>query len=195
MRDAADSTDLVHRIARLERSNRRVRLGLGLAAGLAVVLAFRPAVQDTVAAHRFVLIDSAGAERGRWDADDSGKPTFRVGQLGEGRAYTSVTKGGVTISNFESDAADSLRADVVMLTRAGLHFIRRGAFMPLALNAGRQTVNGLIGPNITIATPDHGSLVLGRTQLTTERTGFEEVRAASSLVMLNRKGEVIWKAP
>src|SRR5690348_4956990 len=71
----SDMQAILERLARLERQNRRLKLGsvaaVAVLGALALMAQDRPQTR-TLEAQHFVLKDNNGVVRGRWDADASG---------------------------------------------------------------------------------------------------------------------------
>jgi len=77
MADSRIDSDLLLRVQRLERENRRTRLLAGLSTALLFVwtaCSLAPAEKTTLAAERFLLVGPDGAEHGSLELDDAGNP-------------------------------------------------------------------------------------------------------------------------
>src|SRR6185437_4779664 len=99
--------DLVGRMDRLERENRRLKLGVAaslLAFGLSALIAARPAdpiPPPEVAAKRFAVRDGAGRDRIALGVDKEGRASLDfLDQSGSRRLALSVAKAGVPTVEF-----------------------------------------------------------------------------------------------
>jgi len=50
-------------------------------------------------------------------------------------------------------------------------------------------------PRLTLKSKNGAKSILGQTELVTPQTGVVEHRPASSLILFNKDGDVIWSAP
>ena len=164
---------VTQRVDRLERENRWWRV-IACAAvavlGLVVLVgAAGSKVPDEVKARKFVLLGEEGKRLGTWWSID-------------GTSFLDLhDKNGKVVV---------LRLSVNPLYGAEVS-LGRGVGERLALLA--MGADG--SPYLRLEDKNGFSAVLGSTNLKQAQTGVIEKRPASSLVFLNKDGEVVWKAP
>ncbi len=101
----------------------------------------------------------------------------------------SVSVGNGKVSAVVESTGQMVRFDLAHLANeAGVIDTTRGT-------ARLSLVDG--APSLTLAEKFYGhpSAVLGRSELANTRTGVETKRPASSLVLFDKEGKVLWKAP
>jgi hypothetical protein len=182
-------------------------------------------VVDEIRAKRFVLVDGEGSELGVWEAnyfsfhDDkwigtfsvhlkSGDPILRIsGSAGEAnlgfplgsgpRLYLSEKDkvGGVNLGFLHKDTPElffiggpEYKGLVTLgVLQTGKIYLQLGEWVSLSVEDGL--------PTLSLSDNGGAKTILGHTALKTTRTGVVEQRPASSLVLLNKEGKVIWSAP
>ena len=181
------SGNLSERVAKLERENRWMKVGLvGLIAAL-VFVGFTSQDSAVLEANRFVLVDSTGTQRGEWTFNEQG-PMLRVGSVSSGAPYSVITpKRFVNFGSIDPLELAIMQGDYIQ--------IQQGVGRQIRLQASPKDTIGRLGPRLEISSPSSGKSILGRVQLETESTGSVEMRPASSLVLFNESENVIWKAP
>lgn len=164
-------TEIMARLDRLERENRRLkRLGVAalvIAAALGLMAATRP-VPDKITAHEFDVVDSAGKVRVAMSISPS-----KVGMPG----LALYDRSGNPVAG---------------LTTMGLSAGGRYSELQISSPHGKSVVTmGVIGgdPSIDISDANGFRMVLGST--------FERDSSADSIIMLgnDKKHRVIWRAP
>ena len=166
--------ELVQRLERLERDNRRLkRLGaaaLTMAAALGAIYATRPA-PEKVTAREFDLVDSSGALRAQ------------VGTTRDGGSQIILSAGS---------KAGYVRIANVPSVGAGVEFSGPGnkGWMDLVVGPDAE-------PNIELNDPHGFKMDLGSTRTVAPTTGQTQQTSAASIVMFgnDEKHKVIWKAP
>jgi len=234
---------LTHRLDRLERDNRRLKLGgaflvLALVSVGAMGQVLPKAVPKVVEAERFVLRDTKGKILAALGTRSSGTVLFLYDQNGKARAGLSLLADG-SPGLVLADQNGKERATLIVLadgspslsladqngkTRAGLSLLADGLPLPSLVLADQNeksravlTVGadgsphlglfdqnekpradlsvGTSGPSLVLLDENRNRAVLGHTALEGKATGTVEQRPASSLVLFDRDGKVIWRAP
>lgn len=189
---------LVPRLDRLERENRYLKLAgtillLALAAGGAMGQAVAKAVPKVVEAERFVLRDTTGKPRARLSLlPDGGTGLTLFDQNGKARAGLGLLPDGWPALTLV-DQNGKLRAKLSLLPdgRPALTLADQNE-KPRALLSLYQPDGG---PALDLFDQNEKPrAVLGQTALETA-TGTLEQRPASSLVLFDRDGKVIWRVP
>ena len=188
--------DLVGRLEKLERDNRRLkRLGaaaLVLAAALGAIYATRP-VPAKITAHEFDLVDRSGATRGFMGvrdgasnitlSDSQGKPGVVMAALSSGAS-------GISLSDSQGKAGVAMTVSPSGEPSVGLSDSQGNprVFM-VVLPSGE--------PDITLQDAQGFSMDLGSTNTVTLTTGQTQKTSAASIVMFgnDKKHHVIWQAP
>jgi hypothetical protein len=165
--------ELVGRLQKLERDNRRLKgfalAALVLAAALATIYATQP-VPQTITAHRFDVVD------------DSGKV----------RASMAIVSGGSAIGL--TDAQGNARALMILDPVKGASVLLGDAADKL-----RTTLN--VTPegesSIALSDPQGFEMDIGSTKMAMPSTGATERTSVASIAMFGNDKErhVIWKAP
>ncbi len=164
---------LTPRLDRLERENRRLKIAgsillLALVAGGAMGQVLPKAVPKVVEAERFVLRDTRGKIRAALDTVASGGLALSLAdENGKARAGLGVAADG-TPGLFLTDQNGKTRAELSV---------------------------GTSGPSLVLRDENRDRAVLGHTALETKAIGTVEQRPASSLVLFDKNGKVIWRVP
>lgn len=208
--DTADLESLAYRIQKLEQHNHRLRLFcLMLVAVLVLTLiacVSRPA--SILEAQKFILRDKNGKERAEIAMDygfgSKGDPVIRL--LDEnGKELTTIGAGTIGISGAEGST--TLLADALYFSKPGM-----GAGVDSAsLQGGTLLLSGKNGavmldadsPVLEISDSDGFRADLGHNDLKTERTGTKHPSSsivilgtsAATLVLSDKKGNVVWRTP
>lgn len=202
-------TELVARLEKLERDNRRLkRLGaaaLVLAAALGLIAATRP-VPDVIKAHEFDVVDNAGGSRIRMEVgpqqqgahvtlfDAAGKRREDLNVNDAGIAgillLDSRDYGAVTILHVPAVLSDVVNRNEITLARPGSEV----GFPPIGVAIG---VSNSGAPAVTLSDPQGFSMDLGSTSTQTPTTGATQQTSAASIVMFgnDKQHHVIWQAP
>jgi hypothetical protein len=179
---------LTQRLNRLEREARwwrRIGVGLLLAALAITTMAQAPLPwgPKIVQAERFVLVDGNGDVRGEMGMDGGGMARLVMRAPGSGGAYVLLNPGGLALH----DAKDPH----LWINSSGLSVLSGKTKASI-----RMRLNDRSEP--TLAFADENGIVraqLGNTTLQDEKLGTIERSSASSLVLFDRGGKVIWKVP
>lgn len=185
-------TELVARLEKLERDNRRLkRLGVAalvLVAALGLMAATQP-VPNVIKAHKFEVLNSSGKVEMRLSADSAGANIFitpdALSEPGEGK-FPAVSIGAsgkdswINLGDAEWITAPTLTHPVVGIT-------------PL-LSLGSSSSKG---PRVELSDSQGYVMSLGSTELVTPGTGATEHTSAASIVMFGngKKHHIIWQAP
>lgn len=173
-----DHADLVRRLERLERSNRRWRrAGAGtLLAGLALLAgAWRhaPSPADTLEASRFVLVDGEGGQAGVLGLDDQGRPSLLLRKDGA-TAFLTLSGPGLLLRGDDGKR------------QAFLGFDTRGA-AKLDLTSARM----LDGVRLSVAPDGTAAMsVLGEKGRERLRAGYSPADGTASTVTRDAEGRV-----
>lgn len=193
-------SELVARLEKLERDNRRLkRLGaaaLVLVAALGLIAAAQP-VPNVIRAHTFEVVDGHGNTRIKLTVTGSGANSVSglgmIGTDGQVTASLDDSANGVELSLGPNSSPGS-RLDPVVLG-----FIKGQPALMLSGANGEVAAMGAFshGPNLTLADSEGYATQIGTTDLNTPKTGETHRTSAASIVMLgNDKGHhVIWEAP
>ncbi len=211
-----DSTldTLTQRLDRLERENRRLKVAgtivfLVLVAVGAMGQVLPKAVPKVVEAERFVLRDARGkmlatlGTDGLVLADQNGKFRAALGVGTDGSASLIFDdqneKPRVTLGVLDDgtphlallDQNEKPRLALAVGTDGTPHLalFDQNKKPRLALDVGTS------GPSVVLGDQNRDRAVLGHTELEGKATGTVEQRPASSLVLFDRDGKVIWRAP
>ncbi|HWO33230.1 MAG TPA: hypothetical protein VNO32_30900 [Candidatus Acidoferrum sp.] len=188
--DAPELQDILKRVGRLEAQNRRLKWGgISLLAVLSAFVLMGQAAPTprVIEAQRFVLKDAKGNIRAWW------------GLLGQGSELTlgTLNKQPKMSLKVSDDASD-------------LHFFgNQNSGMNLGLDSGDPSVsmlasvsNGGSGITVSAAKPSlvlkdgNGlSVILGASQLKGSPGAEVKQTSAASVVLLDKSGKIIWKAP
>ena len=188
--DAPELQDIVKRVDRLEAQNRRLKWGgISLLAVFSAFILMGQAAPTprVIEAQRFVLKDAKGNIRSWW------------GLLGQGSEITlgTANKQPKMSLKVSDDASD-------------LHFFgNQNSGMNLGLDSGDPSVsmlasasNGGSGITVSAAEPSlvlkdgNGlSAILGAAQLKGSPEAEVKQTSAASVVLLDKSGKIIWKAP
>ncbi len=189
--------DLTHRLDRLERENRWLKRG-GLVALVVLAGAFMMGqaapekIPLVLKAHSFQVVDQAGKLRARLGVGADGAPRLLLyDKAGKLRGMLGVRPNGAS-HLFFSGPDGKLRAGLVVIDgvpRLDLHDETGEIRARLSLRADGSPSLLLFdnGGNIRAA--------LGHVEVEARRTGTVEQRDASSVVLFDTGGKVIWKAP
>ncbi len=209
---------LTQRLDRLERENRRLKLAgvillLALAAVGAMGQMIPRAVPKVVEAERFVLRDTRGKILATLGTEASGTSLSVYDQNGKPRAGLSVIADGAPVlvlfdQNGKDRAGLVLGADgtpaLALLDQNGK---RRAVLSTLVdgrpgLLLADQNEKGRLllgvdtsGPSLVLRDENQNRAMLGHAALEGKTAGTVEQRPASSLVLFDKDGTVIWKAP
>jgi hypothetical protein len=214
-------TELIERLEKLERSNRRLKsLGmaaLGLAVALGLVAATRP-IPNVIRAHEFEMVDnagkvrirmavsplvpsaSAGADISLFDGTGRKGEDLNVNKFGGG-IYLLDSRGNFT-ATFEHSTDNMTYSQGQGWQNAGseneitLAQPADPAKPGTALGIDME-VNGAGEPSVIMYDPQGFKMALGRTSTQNSATGETQQTSADSIVMFgnDKKGHVIWQAP
>ena len=201
-------TELVPRLEKLERDNRRFkRLGaaaLVLVATLGLIAATRP-VPAVIKTHEFDLVDSMGRLRIRmavgpeqqgthftmFDAAGKKREDLNVNDAGVAGILLLDSRGYGAVTILHVPAAFSgVNPNEITLARPGSEV----GFPPIGIAIG---VSDAGAPTVTMSDPQGFSMDLGSANTQTPTTGTTQQTSAASIVMFgnDKKHHVIWQAP
>jgi hypothetical protein len=170
-----EATEICERLVLVERSMRRYRAALAAVGLIAAAGSAGPSLvgaakaPGTVRAAAFEVVDDNGAVR----------------------ALLAPATGG--------DGAALALFDKAGKSRIELGVVGDHAVLHLSDKAGKtRAALAVIGDDATVALYDEGGelrAALGNDDLNSVATGSSEHRSASSLVLLNERGRVLWEAP
>lgn len=216
-----DPQGFVMRLERLENQNRRLRLavaGLFVLLAWVMVAAFRPAGAEqaagarTVVANEFLLKDPQGRTRARLGFTTRGAPGLDLYDAnGTLRAAVVDLFPDAQPAVYLWDANGALRAGLDGSPMLALYDARRAVRADLALGDAGSPVLDLYdanralraylilgadgSPELNLTDPAGYRSVLGVTDLAAPATGKTHKTSGASLVMFDKKGNVIWQAP
>jgi hypothetical protein len=176
----AEIATILQRLEKLKRQNRRMKQ-TGIASILIVtsllVMGQKAAVNRTVEANEFVLLDSSGTRRAA------------LGAYGKG--------GKPSLSLFDGKGAEIL---LLLDQRDPRIIMNNGRGSILALGYGHGLTEAIAsamtgdGPYITMIDRDHFQTVIGSAAFEATHTGETRQTSAAS-VLLFGKDKILWKAP
>jgi hypothetical protein len=213
-----ETMEIGKRLALVERSMRRYRAAalaaLGLIAAAALTgpwLAGAAKTQDLIQARKFELVDDSGTVLAMLSADSDGANLILGDKAGKARAVLSTLGdlaglafrdrvGQVRMALFaDGDGTNLALSDTAGKPRVMLAAGGDGAGLVLSDTAGKsRAALAAIGDRAALELHDQAGkprAVLGNYDLENPMTGSTEHRAVSSLVLLDEKGGVLWKAP
>lgn len=183
---------IMARLTKLERDNRRLRWTIGIIGLLALTAttaaATRSRAPAVVTAREFQLVDSSGTSVGRSTSEDGGQFTL----ISPSGALASLTPRLLTIDGTAlHDPAKGLGFTMQFVhdtTAVGLRVGGPGGELQFAsLDAG---------PLLKIVDRNGTPRVeAGVTQLTRTQTGSTEITSPASLLLFDTAGHVLWRAP
>lgn len=189
--------ELVARLAKLERSNRRLKHGalavVVLAAALGAMAATRP-VPDKITAHEFNLVDAAGKVRVNISLA-GGEPTIAFNDAREfTRLQMDLAMGEPHIQLWDAAVRPSERRWVPVadprIPDIAI-FSAQGSAPAIVLGVGAKDT-----PSITLSDSHGFGMNLGSTGMVTRAGATQQTSAASITMFGNDKNHhVIWQAP
>ena len=172
---AMGSDDLLSRIERLEKENRRVKriMATGLVILCCAIFMGQSRPGRTIEAERFIVKDGSGKTRGEFGMDprDTGGATLTVGSLVEGRKGTPGEKYLVTLHGGDY------------------------AWINLRAADSREYINGRLnneaseGALLSVTDGKDYETDIGNTDLLSPRTGEKHRSSAASLVLFGTFGD------
>lgn len=193
----ANMESLARRLERVERENRRLRRGAVAVVGVivaAILMGQGGSKGRIIEAEGFHLMDAAGARRGGlFTSPDGAVGLALYGKDGKALAMLAV----------EADTSPSLwftDKDGNTRVRLGIGSKENNAPFNLGAPGGKASVALFAKPDGTASLnlfdkEGKERATLGHTALEMLRTGAVEQTAASSLVLFDKEGKVLWKAP
>jgi len=188
--DSPESQTILERLAKLEKQNRRLKLGgiMTVTVLLALVLMGQaPPSANIVEAQKFVLKDAHGNVRGWFGimgtgselmlGNDHAQPMMRllVSTDASNLHFYGSRKGGLNLS------VDSGEPAIALVGADG--------------NGGVGIAFGEEGPRFTLEDRKGFSTVVGAAPLNTLAKGETDHSSAASVMLLNKDKKVIWRAP
>src|ERR1700693_23790 len=200
---------LKEKLDRLERSNRRIKIGFVLVFvcfAAFISIGAQQTSNKTVEAREFIMKDASGQMRAKLSSDKSGPRLTLYRASGDPAAFLesdelgvggAAPHGGVFIST------DSKMASVLIQSGEGKPAIdlaadSQGASALLQGKTQREhflAAVGESGPGVEILDQQGFETQLGVAKLKTIRTGQSRTTPAASLVMYGSDQNVIWSAP
>ena len=170
---ATELNDVLKRLEKLERQNRRLRQtgAAALVVIAALVLMGQTSARRTVEANEFILKDTEGRVRGKLTMTENVVPELIL---------------------FDSSGTDRIRLAANPLIGSTLSlYSMRGKSGPLqdGLKADLNETG------LAIFDDEGFETRIGSTDLVTPATGETHVTSAASAVMLDKDKKVLWKAP
>lgn len=212
-----EAREISERLALVERSMRRYRaalaaVGLIAAAGFAgPSLVGAAKAPEVIQAKRFALVDDNGKVRASLDSigdfpglalyDKAGKLRTLLANGDDNSGLTFFDKAGRMREALGLAGNDTALAlyDEAGKTRVFLDTKGDDTGLDLYDKAGKLRASlGTVGGDAELALHDEGGKLraaLGNDDFKNTATGSTEHRAASSLVLLNERGRVLWEAP
>jgi len=205
----SDLQFLNEKLDRLERSNRRIKMGLTLTIVCFAALISIGAQQNSnkiVEAREFVLKDASGQMRAKLSSENSGPRLILYRASGDPAAFLdsdSLGVGGTAPHAGVFISTDSKTASVLVQSGKGRPVIdlaadSEGASALLEGKTEREhllAAVGTTGPGLEILDQQGFETQLGVAKLKTIRTGESRTTSAASLVMYGSDHNVIWSAP
>lgn len=204
---AMTDAELVERLERLGRDNRRLKAVALAALILPIALLLVGAAQSvhTVKANKFVLLDSQGRTRAVLQVGpvpaDGASLTFADAA---GRKRVALVGGTGLVGNAYAylELGEDAATEQPVLTSAGGHggvTLSDGGLVMRAGSSGSVLLQGPgpNGPALEMTDPEGYTLDLGRTQTLVPANGETRQTSAASIVMFgnDKKRHVIWEAP
>jgi hypothetical protein len=191
----SDFEDLLDRLARLEKQNRRFKLlAVATLVGVTLLLVMGQASpKKTVEANEFILRDDSGNIRARLFM--AAKQTTKLTIEGKSVPATRNPTPTLALYGEKQEAKAWLNDQVVGFNSSQGDYVNAMLGMGLlALTSGDSTV-AVQPPTIRMTDAQGFSAVLGETELQTTHTGETQKTSAASLVLFDKDKNVIWKAP
>ncbi len=182
-----DLDSLRARIERLERENRRFRLG-GLAlivAACAAALMGQAQPARTIEAERFVLRNASGKIAAEL-ATPRGSPALRF--LAPNGEVDAVLDPHLFVM-YEK------QTPVAQLDRTGLYIRDDRGTAVIALGGWSELGMSAPTPSLRLADADGNSAVMGSVSISATKSGESHQTPAASMVLLAKDGKILWSAP
>lgn len=188
--ESAELQSIKNRLSDLEAQNRRLKwAGLSLLAVLSafVLMGQAAPTPKVIEAQRFVLKDAKGETRAWWglfgkgsefilgDANKQPKMTLKVSEESSDLHFFGGENSGMNLG------VDLGKPAIAM---AGTHGIGR---VDIAVSS--------FGPALTVQDANGFSTVVGEAQLETPPGADAKQSSAASVILQDKSGKVIWKAP
>lgn len=181
----------------MERENRRLKRGAVAVVGVivaAVLMGQGGSKTRIIKAEGFGLVDAAGVPRG-------GLFTFQDGSVGLGlQGKDGKTGAQLLVTADDSPFLTFTGKNRNVRISLGVESERDIASLRFSAPSGKEsaalfsTPDGSVGLSLSDK-EGRERAVLGHTALERTRTGAVEQTAASSLVLFDKEGKVLWKAP
>lgn len=199
-------TELLSRLEKLERDNRRLKaVALGaLLLPSVLVLMGEARGSRTVTADKLVLVDSQDRTRAILQTDSMGATLTFLDAMGNKRMVLSGGTGpvGNTYGYLELGEDAATEKPLILASHGGhggATLSDGGLVMrayPLSGKHGFVMIQGPAGGPELIFTDSEGYTVnLGITDIVTPSTGEKHTTSAASLVLFGKDNKVIWQAP
>ncbi len=189
------ATEIDERLALLEKSMRRYRAALAAVTSIAAVGLAGPSLvgaskaPQVIQAKRFEVVDDNGTVRASLNTDNDGEGLALYDKAGRLRAGLGEIADNVSLAL--ADRAGKTRVELVSFEdQADLRLNDR--------TENERVFLATRGDNASLILHDEAGKMraaLGNFDLEITATGSTEHRAASSLVLLNEQGRVLWEAP
>jgi hypothetical protein len=193
---AMTDTELVRRLEKLERDNRRMKRAgiaiLALIAGLVAVAATRP-VPGVIQAREFDAVDRTGNIRVKMGVGSEGTALTLYDGSGHSEAGLAIPTNGQWPAVWLSDGQDKAKAQMNVAWGNPQIWLEG----PQGQGQVFLGVSPSDSPTITLSDAQGFKMQLGSTQTVTERTGQTQTTSADSIVMFGKDNEhrIIWRAP
>jgi hypothetical protein len=191
----AESSLLIRRVEKLERENKKLKR-IALAFGLGILGLFtmgqaRPVagvVPKVIEAEKFVLRDADGRERASLGMTKFAGPELELRHSFDVNAVqtTVETKLNAAVLSMARYAGT---ADGQMLLNSG------GVFIDLSDKDGKRSLRMNANPSVSLEDEQGFTTTIGRADLEVVKTGESRKTSAASIVIFDKGGKVIWRAP
>lgn len=178
---------LTGRLDRLEKENRKLKrivMVLCVAGGALLVMGQTRSVPKVVEAEKFVLKDPTGKEAAYLGMSNTG-PELKVHDVSApGAGFMSIQANAMRINSIEGE-----KKTTMLMGPAGIYF---------RTEEGKEVQKvgfHASGPTIELSDKQGFQTTIGSTDLVTTKSGEARKTSAASIVIFNKAGAVIWRAP
>lgn len=186
--------ELIARLERLERDNRRLKrfavMALTIAAAIGTMAAAQPVPQKIVA-HQFALEDAQGRTQAILGFRTGNAGLLILDKEGKTRAEFAVDSNGVPsllMTNGKTEGGPYLTMESDGTSALALFDNQGNARAALSIGADGS-------PSLLLFDAAGFQSLMGVTDLVTPTTGETHKTSAASLVMFDKNHRVIWQAP
>jgi len=187
--ETTDLLGIMSRLEKLERQNRRLRQAgtlVALAALCGLFMGQAPPRSRVVEAEKFVLKDANGRVRATIGMDEARHPAIMLFDDNR-REVAALFSSGVVFYETLSATSNGSRGE----PSAGLS----SSLGLLVRRAGASVILAPEGPTLTLRDTNGFESRFGVTEIKMVKTGESRKTSAASVVMFDKQGQVIWRAP